>query len=138
MHYAHIFPATITVHFVTQSLTIVEILPISETHQIYGISRHRQEGLNANTSESSPSRDIALSPVHGESFDNVIVRRYNAELMSPEVQLSFKPHTSTQKSSMVSKKQPLRTTRKTVQPFVPTLILQWNLKADSAMNYQGC
>ena len=61
------------------------------------------KGRNVNISDSSNFRGIALSPVYGKIFDNIILQQYNDKLMSSELQFGFKPKSSTNMCSMVLK-----------------------------------
>ena len=61
------------------------------------------KGRNANMSDSSSFRGIALSPVYGKIFDNIVLKRYSDTLMSSELQFGFKTHSSTNMCSMLLK-----------------------------------
>ena len=63
------------------------------------------KGRNVNMSDRSIFRGIALSPVDGKIFDNIILEQYNVKLMSSELQFGFKPHSSTNMCSMVSEEE---------------------------------
>ena len=56
-----------------------------------------------NTSESSNYRGIALSSVYGKLFDNIVLKRYSAKLMTYELQFGFKARSSTNMCTMVLK-----------------------------------
>jgi hypothetical protein len=59
------------------------------------------KGRKANIPVSSNFCDVALSPAHGKICDNIILRRYNDNLISSELQFGFEPQSSTDMCSMV-------------------------------------
>ena len=61
------------------------------------------KGRNANLSDSSNFRGIALSSVYGKLLDYIILDRYQDKLTSCDIQFSFKANSSTSLCSMVLK-----------------------------------
>ena len=61
------------------------------------------KGRNANMSDSVNFCGIALSPVYGKIFDNIVLNRFSGKLMSFELQFGFKAHSSTNMYSVVLK-----------------------------------
>jgi len=53
------------------------------------------KGHNTNMSDSANFRGIALSSVFGKVFDNIILELYHQKLSSCDMQLGFKPKSST-------------------------------------------
>jgi len=61
------------------------------------------KGYNANMSDSTNFRGIALSSLFGKIFDNIILDRYCDKLLSSELQFGFKANHSTNMCSIVVK-----------------------------------
>ena len=77
VHIAFLFSA-INVHGTApHSFCVSTIVPIPK-------------GRNANVSDSANFRGIALSPVYGKIFDNIVLNRYSDKLISSELQFGFK------------------------------------------------
>ena len=89
-HISLLFTAIIIHGAVPDSFHLSTIVPIPK-------------GRNANISDSSNFRGIALSPIYGKIFDNIILQQYSGELMSSELQFGFKAQSSTNMCSMVLK-----------------------------------
>ena len=53
------------------------------------------KGRNNNLSDSSNFRGIALSPVYGKIYDNIVLSQHTDTLMSSELQFGFEAHRST-------------------------------------------
>jgi hypothetical protein len=61
------------------------------------------KGHNVNKSDSTNYRGIALSSVFGKILDNIILNRYQVQLMSCDRQFGFKPKSSTNLCTMILK-----------------------------------
>jgi hypothetical protein len=61
------------------------------------------KGHNANASDSSNFRGIALSSIFGKILDNIILERYSSNLMSCDLQFGFKAKCSTNLCTTVLK-----------------------------------
>jgi len=57
----------------------------------------------SNLSDSTNFRGISLNPVFSKIFDNIVLERHSDELMSSELQFSFKASSSTNMCSMALK-----------------------------------
>ena len=89
-HIALLFSAIVIHGAAPDSFQLSTIVPIPK-------------GRNLNISDSSNFRGIALSPVFGKVFDNIILQQYSDKLMSSELQFGFKAQSSTNMCSMVLK-----------------------------------
>jgi len=61
------------------------------------------KGRNNNLFDSSNFRGIALSPVYGIIYDNIVLSQHIDTLMSSELQFGFKAHRSTNMCTMILK-----------------------------------
>jgi hypothetical protein len=61
------------------------------------------KGRNNNLADSSNFRGIALSPIYGKIYDNIVLSQHIDTLMSSELQFGFKAHRSTNMCTMILK-----------------------------------
>ena len=61
------------------------------------------KGRNNNLSDSSNFRGIALSPVYGKIYDNIVLSQHIDTLMSSDLQFGFKAHRSINMCTMILK-----------------------------------
>ena len=89
-HISCLFTSIIVHGTVVDSFLLSTIVPIPK-------------GRNANLSDSSNFRGIALSSVYGKLLDYIILDRYQDKLTSCDLQFGFKANSSTNLCSMVLK-----------------------------------
>ena len=90
IHTSLLLTALIVHGCVTDDLSLSTVLPIPK-------------GKNFNYSDSTNYRGIALSSVFGKILDNIILNRYQVQLMSCDRQFGFKPKSSTNLCTMILK-----------------------------------
>jgi len=90
VHIAWLFNAIIVHGTLPDSFLLSTIVPIPK-------------GRNANVSDSSNFRGIALSSMYGKLIDNIILQRFSDRLQTSELQFGFKAKSSTNLCTFVLK-----------------------------------